>query len=218
MRVVVGLLVVLLSTPALAGAPTAVPVGQGSLPRTVRATGSLDAAWTYGDRNGLNYVLFSSQHGTGGPGPDGSPSPNAWLYVDHWVVPATGKPRLVRTVRQQVEDCGMGQLTAQFHGDAFGVTDLDADGLAEITLAYEYGCRSDVRSNDLKLLVLENGAKYILRGTTRIEGHTGGDYDPDPAAARWPAKFLAHAKDVWDATADDASIPPGAADANPCGN
>lgn len=189
----------------------------GALPAGVKASGPLDAAWAFGDKSGINYVLFSSKELRGGPGPDGDPTAGALLYVDHWVVPAGGKARLVRTVRDKVEDC-WASMTAKFHDDAFGVTDLDGDGLGEITLAYETGCRSDVSSDTLKLLVLENGAKYILRGETRIEGQTGGSFAADPAEARWPAKFLAHAKDVWDATADDASIPPGAAAANPCGN
>lgn len=201
---------------AAAAPPKPVAV-TGALPAGVKPSGSLDAAWAFGDKRGINYVLFSSKALRGGPGPEGDPTAGAMLYVDHWIVPAGGKAKLVRTVRDKVEDCAF-SMTAKFHDDAFGVTDLDGDGTGEITFAYETGCRSDVSSDTLKLLVLENGAKYILRGETRIEGATGGSFTADPAEARWPAKFLAHAKDVWDATADDASIPPGVAGANPCGN
>jgi hypothetical protein len=114
-------------------------------------------------------------------------------------------------VRDLVTDCEMGAVTAAFHDAAFAVTDLDHDGLAEITFGYELACRSDVSPATYKLLVIENGAKYILRGQTRIpagDGPAGGAFTADPAEAKWPAAFLAHAKDRWAKTSGDLEMPP----------
>ena len=209
--------VLVLSARVAVAAPPKLEKLSGALPAGVKATGgSLDAAYYFADKNGINYVLFSSKEVRGRPGPDGDPSQGALLYVDHWVLPAGGKARSLRAVKDLVEDCAF-SMTARMHDDAFAVTDLDDDGKAEITFAYEIGCRSDVSPNTLKLIVLENGQKYILRGETRIEGGYGGSFTPDPSEARWPKKFLDHAKEVWNDTADDSSIPPGASGANPCG-
>jgi len=218
MRSLVVVLLVLAARTAVAGAPKVEKLS-GAPPAGVKPTGgSIDAAYFFADKNGINYVLFSSKSVRGKPGPDGDPMQGALLYVDHWVLPAGGKAKSLRAVKDLVEDCAW-SLTSRTHDDAFGVTDLDNDGTAEITFAYELGCRSDVSPNTLKLIVLENGTKYILRGTTRIEGDVGGDFTPDPVEARWPKKFLEHAKDVWTSTADDSSIAPGASGAaNPCGN
>jgi hypothetical protein len=53
----------------------------------------------------------------------------------------------------------------------------------------------------LKLLVLENGDKYILRGSTRIADGTspavGGSFSIDPSFKDGPPAFLKHAKSGW---------------------
>jgi hypothetical protein len=212
------------AAPAVATPTVLKPVKvTGPLPAGVKATGSLDQAWSFGDKNGINYVLFSSRSVTGGPGPDGDPTRGAWLYVDLWAVPAAGKPRLLRAVRDMALDCAYA-LTARFHDDAFGVTDLDRDGVAEVSFAYELGCRSDVSANTFKVLVFENGTKYILRGTTRIQagGGPGGDFEAEPSEDRWPRGVYKRATELWQQSADDSDIPPGTGQgddggANPCG-
>lgn len=190
---------------------------KGALPPGVKASGSLDNAVYFGDKNGLNYVLFSSK---------GHKGDSMYLFLDHWVVPPGGKAKLLRTVKELLEPCD-GDMDLAAHNDAFGVTDLDHDGKAEITFGYETTCRSDVSSATYKLLLLEDGAKYILRGTTRIETNgyagQGGDYTADPAQSKWPKRFFEHATALWDKTADDLQIPPGSNNggggaANPCGN
>ncbi len=232
--IVASLVAVAALTRTAAAAPVEVKVSKpsGALPAGIRASASLDVAYTFADKNGDNYVLFSSKTVSGDPAKSRDPVHAKYIYVDHWVVPAAGKARLVRTVRDMIEDCNL-DLTVAFHDAAFGVTDLDGDGIAEITFGYELGCRSDVSPDDYKLLLLENGDKYILRGHTRIDAHdpqqptAGGDFDPDPASAKWPKAFLSHARELWKQSADDASMPPGkpggggggggGGGANPCG-
>ena len=98
-------------------------------------------------------------------------------------------------------------MTAAFHPDALEVTDLDHDGIGELWFGYEVGCRSDVSPNTYKLLALEGGNKYILRGETLIDDGSGqkygGTYEVDPSFTRGPPAFLAHARALWDRTAAD---------------
>jgi hypothetical protein len=54
--------------------------------------------------------------------------------------------------------------------------------------------------NTLKLLALEGGDKYILRGDTQIKDPTGaygGTYKVDPSFKKGPKEFLEHAKTLW---------------------
>jgi hypothetical protein len=62
-------------------------------------------------------------------------------------------------------------------------------------------CKGDVSPDTIKVLVLEDKDKYILRGEDTFEPEPGkrqgGSFTPDPAAAKWPAPLLAHAKETW---------------------
>jgi hypothetical protein len=202
--------VIALASAAVASPLDPKPVAPNELPKGVTARGTITAAYTFTDKNGANYVVFSATSST--KQTQYAPSFTNWLYVEDWVVPAKGAPRNLLPVRDFVADCVMGDATAKFHDDAFTVTDLDHDGIAEITFGYELAnCRSDVRPATYKLLLIANGAKYILRGETHIKeggGPTGGGFTPDPVEAKWPAAFLAHAKDIWSKTSGDLQIPP----------
>jgi hypothetical protein len=191
---------------AAADAPKLAPVDEKALPADVRpGAPTLEKAYTFTDKNGTNYLLFSNKR----------TCDTGWLFVDHYAVAAGAKKaRLVREVKELVESCSSG-MSLGLHADALGVTDLDGDGYAEITFGYERGCRTDATPDDYKLLVLENGDKYILRGHSVIDTKDasdptdGGDFTPDPAKGKWPAAFYKHATEVWAKTDADWLIPPG---------
>lgn len=168
------------------------------LPTGVTVRGEFQSGVKFADKNGTNYLLFGRAF---------DKKQNAWmLYVEDWVVPAKGAPKNLLPVRDFSEpNCPLGP-SAKFHDAARTVTDLDGDGIAEVTFAYEVACRSDVSPSTYKLLVLEGGTKYILRGETTVDpgdGVIGGTFTADPAEAKWPAAFLAAAKKLWSATSKD---------------
>ena len=194
--------------PAAAPALQLVAIQAGDLPPGVSPRGKLEHAWKYVDKNGTHYVLFSSKRW--GADATVQHDRNAELYADDWLVPAAGgAPKVLLPVQELVEDCPL-ELTARFHDDALEVTDLDRDGVGELTFAYEVGCRSDVRPNKYKVITLVNGTMYILRGTTRIQGGEpdAGTFVADPIFAKGPPRYLDHAEAVWKATADDADMAP----------
>jgi ketosteroid isomerase-like protein len=204
----------LVATSTALAAPAALatsPVTRDQLPAGATVRGAtLERAFTYRDKRGTHYVVMSS---TDTPGKGDRVGPSRAIFVDDWLVAGTAKPRSLLPIRDFTNDCQMGGVNARFHDAATTVTDLDHDGTAELTIAYELSCRSDVSPATYKLLLTTNGAKYILRGETRIDSDgngliAGGSFTPDPAAPRWPAPFLAHAKSLWSATADDQESPP----------
>jgi hypothetical protein len=198
--------------------PETSSVAREQLPHGVTMRGdTLVSATSFVDKNGTNYVVFSSTQTTKQDERFG-PSTSTWLYADDWVVPKKGPPRNLLPVRDMVVSCMMGDPSATFHEPAFSVTDLDHDGIAEVTFAYELAnCRSDTRPATYKLMLLENGTRYVLRGRTRITQYNqvpfetalgGGDYVADPVEAKWPAAFLAHVKALWDETDNDYELSP----------
>lgn len=173
-------------------------VKASDLPTGVTVRGELVRGVTFTDKNGTNYLLFGRAF---------DKKKNSFaLYVEDWVVPAKGAPKNLLPVRDFTEaGCPLGP-SAIFHDAATTVTDLDGDGIAEVTFAYQLACRSDVSPATYKLLVIENGTKLILRGQTTVDpgdGVLGGAFKADPAEAKWPAAFLAHAKKTWTATTKD---------------
>jgi hypothetical protein len=187
-----GALVLCLPAPALGGEPLQLlAFDTRAVPTALRPPGTLQHGLRWRDRNGENLVIFSRVETP-------RPRASARLTVRHWLLGA--RPRLLREVKDLVGGCEF-DLTAKFLPASFGVTDLDGDGLGEVTFAYEQTCRSDVSPAALKLLVLENGDKYILRGETSVKvsdrERVGGGYTVDPSFRRAPKTFLPHAATVW---------------------
>jgi len=163
-----------------------------------KAPGKLIGGLRWTDRNGENVLAFwrgESQRRVGD-----ETRLSAILHARHYAA-----NKLLREVKDLVERCEFDLTLAIVDGSA-QVTDLDKDGIGEATFAYKLGCRSDVSPLAMKLLVLEGGAKHILRGETRVDvgggEHMGGTYKVDASFARAPA-FLAHAKKVWQAVVDE---------------
>lgn len=204
-------LVLAASSTALAGAPTFTEAKVADLPAKLAPRGKTVArVVTFADKNGANYVVFSSTTtDTTTPG-DGTPASKTWLYVDHWAVAKGKAPRALLPARD-VLDCYMGSPLAKFVDKAFTVTDLDGDGLAEITYGYQLACRSDVSAATYKLLLAENGKKHILRGYSKVKHPEdvpeSGTFKPEPDAKKWPKGFFDHAVQVWNATDADLDDP-----------
>jgi hypothetical protein len=108
----------------------------------------------------------------------------------------------VETIRDGVESCGH-DVTAAFRPGSLGVTDLDHDGVGEVTFAYLLRCAGDVSAARLKLLVLEDGAKYIVRGFSYDNRGDGVGLaalaapEPEPADADWPPALRRHASTLF---------------------
>ena len=106
---------------------------------------------------------------------------------------------MIRHLKDQVEQCSE-DLTLQFDPSSLTVTDLDANGYSEVAFVYRLGCRGDIGPSDLKLMLLENGQKYALRGVEKMvyEGQKfGGKMDVDKAFQKAPPAFLQHATALW---------------------
>tara|TARA_B110000285_G_scaffold184112_1_gene208569 strand:- start:2757 stop:3458 length:702 start_codon:yes stop_codon:yes gene_type:complete len=153
--------------------------------RDVNYAGRIVRQLTWIDKNGENLALFTKK------------GFEIWVY--HYAF-TNGSPKLLRKVRDNEFNCEY-DMSLDFMKKTIGVTDLDRDNYGELTFAYEKGCRSDVSPLDMKLLMIENGDKYIIRGsqTLDMDDYTyHGTKIIDPAFYNGPSSFLNHASNVWD--------------------
>ncbi|HEY3360042.1 MAG TPA: hypothetical protein VGQ83_42720 [Polyangia bacterium] len=157
-----------------------------ALPAGVTFPGQLVAGARWRDARGDNVLVLSRKSVDDTPGHPTS----VWLWARHF----TGA-RLVREVADRSEGCPEDNIT-RFREGALAITDLDHDGLGEATFAYTVGCVSDVSPVPLKLVLLEDGAKWILRGRTRVLG-SGGEHTAEPPRAQWPPVLYHHAASRW---------------------
>lgn len=98
-----------------------------------------------------------------------------------------------------INDCEL-DLTCSFYDDHLSITDLDSNGLAEITMVYALSCKGDVSPNEKKLIMYEGRNKYAIRGEELMilqKDTIGGTNKPDSAFNNAPAPFLSFAKEHW---------------------
>jgi len=168
-------------------------VGPAGVPGAALAVGKLHTALRWRDGAGDNLLVMAKL--------DIPSDASEFVRIDHFRETPAGLT-LVRSVRdggQCLDDGGV-----DYRDQAIGLTDVDADGIGEITFAYRLICTTDVSPGEVKLLLLENGDKYILRGIERLteDGQKlGGQFTPDGFGAA-PAGFLEHAHVVWERIID----------------
>jgi hypothetical protein len=195
------LLFTLTTSNAAAGEIALRRIKAAAVPKTMKYRGKLVAAIAWRDRNGENTALFSILR-TRSRKREGA---SAYNFVSRYAT-AGGKTRRLRQVKDKVERCDL-DITMRFEPKALSVTDLDGDRIGEVTFAYWMACRGDVSPDGLKLLVLEGGDKYIIRGRghwARCDAKVAADDEAcrdakklGPALKRGPRAFRRHALKVW---------------------
>ncbi|NCU06179.1 MAG: hypothetical protein GXC73_19655 [Chitinophagaceae bacterium] len=102
-------------------------------------------------------------------------------------------------MKDHISDCGL-DITCSFYDDHLTITDLDSNGIAEITMVYALSCKGDVSPNEKKLLMYEGIQKYAIRGEELMllqKDTLGGSWNADTAFSKAPKVFLAYAVEHW---------------------
>ena len=170
------------------------------VPDAVDATGP--EVWGWSDGNGENVfsVTYADRED-----PDGTegPTKSRSMLITHDVIGPDGTAERKRTVKDFIHDC-LFDVHLGLEEGSIQISDLDDDGVAEVTFAYRLGCASDVSPIGRKVVLLEDGTKYILRGHTGVNlGSTAvpSEYEADPLVARGPSAFRDHVVAAWGGTA-----------------
>lgn len=166
------------------------------VPEACTSSGKTIDAYTWSDLNGVNYFIRTMGELEEHPENEaGYATASRYLYAYHWVKAADGTFELKKETTDFVKDCEF-DLNMSHELDAISLTDLDEDQIGEISFIYRLTCTSDVSPSTQKLIMLEDGNKYPLRGTTQVMGF-GGEYEVGDEFDSAPEGFLDHAKELW---------------------
>lgn len=176
-------------------------------PKGIAFEGKVKTAVRWSDPSGEHVVILSET------GPyrsqkfkHESDGEDAELFAHHFIVQSDTAVRMWK-VYDYVSDCPL-DLEAGFIKNAFRVTDLDGNGVAEIWLMYKLACRGDVSPSDMKIIMYQDKQKFALRGQNKVksgtdesgaEQYTGGECTFDPSFAKGPKEFKEFAQSLWDA-------------------
>jgi hypothetical protein len=147
------------------------------------AGGTIVEAWSWTDNNGKNLVVSVIS-----PAPAGKQT----LRVIHLAKLDTDHVKTLRIMRDpRLPDCGGNSGgTASFTKNSMYVRDLNSDGIAEVTVGWSSRCGGEGSKSEVKLAVISNGHKYIIRGQGVIGSSGSGSAQPDPRDSHWPKNDL----------------------------
>lgn len=198
---------------------------QADVPSSVKIKGVIREVWTWKDNSGDNILITSivepyndkekNEYGEEGQ----SSELHAALYTNK-----EGSYTQAWSVDGKEKACPF-DITCDFAKDGITITDLDADGIAEVTFIYRLACRSDVSPAEMKLVMYEGQNKYMLKGLTwygspedkfdvteananleTLPGYkkteeeymkTWGRYETEKEFAGAPPEFLTYARNRW---------------------
>ena len=150
-----------------------------TLPKAIKVKGTqILQQWTWEefDDTKTGYAVFSQTETVKGGRVTGRK-----IFVQLFTGKGDAQKEL-RMINDGVTGCAL-DVTARFIDGSVSITDEDADGIDELTFAYDVACTGDVSPATRKLLVLEGKDKHALRGTSRIDAGggdvLGGDYKAD---------------------------------------
>ncbi|MGB0522628.1 MAG: M949_RS01915 family surface polysaccharide biosynthesis protein [Flammeovirgaceae bacterium] len=170
-----------------------------SIPTGVKALGeAFIAGGKWMDANGENLLIctLSEKVTPGDPNGAGGDHVYKQLYVEHFTKKESATDYTLMRKIQDIQDCNFSNMLA-LSTESIRITDLDQDQYAEISFVYNLGCRSDVSRDPMKLMLLENGEKYAIRGQTRFSSDSP-DKNFDEDFAKAPANFKDFASELWD--------------------
>lgn len=155
-------------------------------------------AYSWVDKNGINYFIRTlGDIKSGVPEDASNPTPSSQnLYAYHYTrTDSKADAVLLKETNDFVKDCEF-DLILSHELDALTLTDIDNNEIGEIAFIYRTGCTSDVSPSTQKLIMLENGNKYPLRGTTKVM-EVGGEFEAGEEFKSAPDGFQAHAEKLW---------------------
>lgn len=110
------------------------------------------------------------------------------------------RTELVWKVYDFIDDCPV-DIICEFYKNAVTITDLDNDGVAEITLLYALACKGDISPDTKKLIMYAGKNKFVIRGTVTViaeKQKMGGEKVIDKSFLSAPHIFLEFATHRWD--------------------
>lgn len=198
-----------------------------TLPETLVYDGELENAYRWTDSLGDNIFFLSAKGPTvdNNRGESGDNERTSRLFGFHYRKKQEVDYRLIWSFSDVERSCPL-DITADFLPGSVTITDLDGDGIAEIKFQYAMACRGDISPARMRLVLIEDGKEYSLKGwrfvefgpdfifnvdTSNVnleslppledgEDHllrTYGRYESESKFRGAPPAFLSHAREEW---------------------
>jgi hypothetical protein len=155
---------------------TILPFEDTAAPASMPIEGKFLEGVRWRDKNGENVALFSEQKSLS----KDKLKNTTYLYVNHY----TKKDEVVtklRNIADKQEKCDKPNNLASFFTKTIRVTDVDKDGVGELSFAYALGCVDDSSElHPIKLFLEENGEKYAFRGDSAHDYKADASLDKAP--------------------------------------
>lgn len=139
-------------------------------PAGIPFRGKIHESWQYTDNSG-DHIFFTAEeapHETKAASGDYERQMSAALYLYLLTKDAEGNYKQEWNSVVEEKGCEF-DLTCAFVDSSMKVTDLDHNGIAEMTVMYFLACRSDVSPSFCKLEMREGNNKYILEGNSWLK-------------------------------------------------
>jgi len=186
------------------------------VPEGIEHEGEFRAGVRYSDRLGTHIVILSEKGREHFEKDEEDEHKNlrAELFAERFVVEEDNTLEPAWRVYDSQEGCSM-DVDLGFIPDAFQVTDLNQDGIAEIWLAYSTSCGVDLAPKQMTIIMHEGKQAFTMSGRERMlmvrhqdeetgewlapkpEDYWGGDYSFNKAFHEAPKAFQCFAKNLW---------------------
>ena len=125
----------------------------------------------------------------------------AALRAKHFLQSTGGEWTKTWQLTDAVEKCPL-DLTCSFVKNSLSLSDVDGDGVAEVSFVYRVDCFGGMDPIAQKLMVFHRGTKYAVRGRTVVHKPGGRPLDPeyflfDEAFKKAPSGLLTYAIQKW---------------------
>ncbi len=151
------------------------PVGFNDIPRDINFKGILVEALEFQDANGYNLIFFTqtgsfpvSKKDENGSFYKTNDRAEIYAYLYTKSEPKSTYRQLWKTTDNQ--ECENLDLYIGFTKKSLSITDIDQDGIAELSFQYLKSCRGDVSPSDRYLNLFESSEKYQFSGHSTLEG------------------------------------------------
>ena len=119
------------------------------------------------------------------------------LYAYHFLLTKDSAWDEAWKMTDMFDDCAW-DINCQFFEKSLSITDLDGDGLAEVSFMYALSCKGDGVPDDRKLVLFEGIDRYRLAGKTFAhEKHKSPDKVTEKKFEDAPASFLEYAEQQY---------------------
>ncbi|MBN2663655.1 MAG: hypothetical protein JXR68_08385 [Bacteroidales bacterium] len=149
------------------------------------------------DKAGINYLVISEKTTTRSQQAD--MDIKSYEIHGYHFVEKDGEFELIREIKDFQSDCDL-ILDCGLCENSLELTDINNDNYGEISFLYFLYCAMDASPSTLKLMLLENGEKYAIRGETYVNMGPqtyGGETNVGSEFNNAPAGFKDYAIEKW---------------------